>query len=238
MLDLVAKTRTIFGKSNKCLREKGSIPAVVYGHKVKNQNLELEYMKFEKIFEKAGESSLIDLKVDEAPPIKVLVQDIERDPVSQNIIHVDFHQVREDEEITAAVEINFIGEAPAEKEQGGVLVKNLDAVEIQCLPKDLIHQIDVDLSRLRAIGDSIYVKDLKVPVAVKVLQRKDEPVVSVIEPRSQKELEELEEKPGEGQLPEGAGEKAVEGEKPAAEGAGKREEGREEKSKTKNKKQI
>ncbi|MBU4332483.1 50S ribosomal protein L25 [Patescibacteria group bacterium] len=204
MLTLNAKTRTVLGKKNKLLREKGLIPAVVYGHKAKNQNLELKSLVFNKIFAEAGESSLIDLAIDEAKPVKVLVQDIERDSVTQNIVHVDFHQVREDEKITAETELNFIGESPAVKEAGGVLIKTLDAIKIECLPKDLLHQIDIDLGKLEQIGDIIYVRDLDIPPEVKVLENIDEPIVSIIEPRSQKELEELEEKPEEGALPEGA----------------------------------
>lgn len=214
MLTLEAKIRTVFGKQNKIIRDQDLIPAVVYGHQAKNQNLLINYLAFVKVFAEAGESSLVNLKVDEAKPIKALIQDVQVDPLTRKVIHIDFHQVREDEEITAETPINFIGESPAIKEFGGVLVKNLDAIKIECLPKDLLHQIDVDLTRLEKIGDCIYIRDLQIPGAVKVLENISDPVVSIIEPRSQKELEELTEKPAETPLPEGAEEKTETAEEP------------------------
>ncbi len=212
MITLEAKIRTVSGKGNKAKRISGLIPAVIYGHKIKNQNLELPYSKFIKVYEQAGESSLVDLKIEAEKPIKVLIQDIEIDPLTQKIMHIDFYQVRQDEEITVEVEINFIGESPAVKDLGGVLIKTLDSIKIECLPKDLIRQVDIDLSQLKQIGDTIHVGDLKFPKEIKILEKLDEPVVAVSEPRSEKELEELKEKPAETVLPEGAEEKVPEGE--------------------------
>ena len=212
MLTLQAKTRNVLGKKNKTLRQAGLIPAVVYGHKIKNQNIKLKAQKFNKIFEEAGETSLIDLQVDNQEPVKVIIQDIQKDVLKGSIIHADFHQIREDEELTVDVGLEFVGESPAVEEKGGILVKSLDAIKIQCLPADLIHKIEVTLSVLKDFGDCIYVRNLKIPKKIKVLENSDEAVVSVAAPRTDKELEELEEKPKEGELPEGAEEEKKEGE--------------------------
>ncbi len=212
MFKLSAKIRTILGKKNQTLRSQGLIPAVVYGHKVKNQNILVEMSKFKKIFEQAGETSLISLEIDEQKPIKVIIQDISIAPLSGNVMHVDFHQVREDEELTVDVALEFVGESPAVKNLGGVLIKSLDAVKIQCLPADLVHKIEVDISALNNFSDIIFVKDLKISDKVKVLENPETPVVSIAEPRSEKELAELTEKPAEAALPEGAEEKPKEGE--------------------------
>lgn len=211
-MKLQVQTRQALGKQNQALRAQGFIPAVVYGHKVKNQNIQVGASNFNKLFERAGETSLIDLEIDEQKPVKVIVQDIQRDVVKGNITHVDFHQIREDEEITVDVELEFIGESKAVKEESGILIKSLASIKIECLPANLIHRIEVDISQLKNFGDCLYVKDLKISDKVKVLDNPDEAVVSVAEPRSEKELEELAEKPEEGKLPEGAEEEEKKGE--------------------------
>lgn len=224
MLKLQSKTRTVIGKKNKTLREQGFIPAVVYGHKIKNQNIQLNSSEFTKIFSQSGETSLIDLQIDDQKPVKVIIQDFSKNIVEDTVAHVDFHQVREDEELTVDVELEFIGESPAVKSQGGILIKSLDAIKIQCLPADLIHKIEVDISALKEFGDVIYVKDLDITEKVKILENIDEAVVSVAAPRSDKELEDLEEKPEGAELPEGAEEKDASAEdseagKPGEDGA-------------------
>ena len=204
MLKLQAKTRTVVGKKNQALREQDLIPAVVYGRNIKNQNIQLGASVFSKIFNQAGETSIIDLQISDQEPVKVIIQDVSKNAVSGAIIHIDFHQIREDEELTVEVELEFVGESPAVKEFGAVLIKSLDVIKIQCLPANLIHKIEVDISALKEFGNVIYVKDLKITEKVKVLENIDEAVVSVSAPRTDKELEDLEEKPEETELPEGA----------------------------------
>lgn len=218
MLKLEAKTRTALGRQNQALRQQGLIPAVVYGHKIKNQNIQLNSSQFNKVFEQVGETSLIDLQIDDQKPVKVIIQDLAKDILRGSIIHADLHQIREDEELTVDVELEFVGRSKAVEEKDGILVKSLDAVKIQCLPANLIHKIEVDISALKEFGDVIYVKDLKIPNQVKVLENLDEAVVSVAAPRSDKELEELTEKPAEAALP------AEVEEKPASPGQAGQEE--------------
>lgn len=242
MLKLNAKTRIVTGKKNQVLRKQGLVPAVVYGHKIKNQNIQLNALKFDKVFATAGETSLIDLEVDEQKPVKVIVQDLARDVVKGNIIHIDFHQIREDEKLTVDVELEFVGTSKAIEEQGGILIKSLNAIKIECLPANLIHKIEVEISSLKEFGDVIYVKDLKISDKVKVQNSPDDAVVSAAAPRTDKELEALEEKPEETALPEGA-EEAKEGdeaEKDKADdeqsaGGGEKKEGAKPKEKEENK---
>jgi len=205
---LNAKTRQETGKKVKQLREAGKLPAVLYGHNVENLNLVLNYSDFEKALNQVGESSLIDLKIDEhqkpvsadggAQPVKVLIQDVTRHPVSDKILHVDFYQVKMDEKIRTEVELNFVNEAPAVKELGGVLVKVLDHIEIECLPSDLISELEVDLSSLKTFDDIIRVKDLKVSEKVNILTDTEATVALVEEPSKVEE-----EKPAEEEKPEG-----------------------------------
>ncbi|MEK7653388.1 MAG: 50S ribosomal protein L25 [Patescibacteria group bacterium] len=187
-INLAAKTRTLLGKKVDQLREAGKIPAVLYGHGVKNLNLELGYNEFEKIFKEAGESTIIDLSIDGGAPTKVLISDIQYEPVKNRISHVDFHQIRMDEKINAKVALNFIGESKAVKEDGGVMLHIISELEIRCLPKDLIHEIEVDISPLVDFNAVISVKDLNLPANLEVIGHELEEVVAkVAKPKAEEE---------------------------------------------------
>ncbi len=196
--ELTVKIRETLGKKVKTLREKGIIPAVLYGEKIKAISLEVNYKDFEKIYEEAGESTVIKLKV-QSPKSKVadknvLIYDVVRDPVSDKFIHIDFYEVRMDRLITTEVPLVFEGEAPAVKNLEGILVKNITEVEVEALPVNLPHEINVDISVLNTFDDLIHIKDLKVPEGVKILAEPEEVIVSVVPPRSEEELKALEEK--------------------------------------------
>lgn len=196
-LILDTKSREFTGKKVEMLRGQNLIPAVVYGKDVRPQNLALEYLPFERVFREAGESSLIDLKINDSEPVKVLIHGIQKDPVSGKFIHIDFWQVKMTEKITAEIELKFVGESPAVKGLGGILVKSLDKIKVECLPQDLIHEIEVDISPLKAFEDLIHIKDLKFPSGIKVLDNPNEAIVIVSPPRSEEEIKELEAKPEE-----------------------------------------
>lgn len=196
-LSLSVKTRKETGKRADTLRKNNSIPAVLYGPDVKNISLAVDYQQFDSIYEQAGESSLLDLQVDNKKPVKVLIQAVQRDPVTDKIIHIDFHQIDMAKKITTEVSLEFIGEAKAVKELGGILVKSLYKVKVECLPQDLVHKIEVDISPLNTFNDIIRVEHLKVPDKLTIKEKTDEVVISVQEPRAEEELEALEEKPEE-----------------------------------------
>lgn len=193
-LALSAQTRTLLGKGVKALRQEGKIPAILYGSKTKTRPLQVDYIVFEKLYKKAGESSLVDLSIDGKKPLKVIIHDVQRDPVTDSFEHVDFYQVDLKRKITTEIVLNFVGEAPAVKELGGVLVRSLDHVKVECLPEDLVHEITIDLSPLKSFEDIIYVKDLSLPDELTLLEKPDETVALVKPPRSEAELKELEEK--------------------------------------------
>ncbi len=196
-LELNAKVREDI-KSNKlkALRKKGFIPAIVYGPGHKPLPIQVDYQKFEKVFDDAGESTIIKLKVGNDSK-NVLIHDVAMDPVTDKFIHIDFYQVRMDKAISAEVSLIFEGEAPAVKNLEGVLVKNITEVEVEALPKDLPHEIKVDISCLETFDEHIKIKDLKLPKGVKVLAEPEEVIALVTPPRTKEELEELEEKPEE-----------------------------------------
>lgn len=192
---LKAKVREVFGRKTKKGRKDGMVPAVVYGHGTKNKSIWIDALEFSKLLKKSGESTMIELGVDgEKSGRNVIIYEIQTDPISGENVHADFFQVKMDEEIEKEVELNFVGEAPAVKELGGNLVKNMDQINVKCLPADLPSEIKVDISSLKTFEDHIYVKDLQVSDKVK-FDIDPETVVALVEaPRSEEELESLEEK--------------------------------------------
>lgn len=188
VINLKAQLREQTGRKVKGLREEDLIPAVVYGHDFPNQNIAIEYVPFSKAYEKAGESTLVDLKIGEKDPIKVLVQDIQRHPLKDNFIHVDFKQVSMTEKLEADIPLNFVGESKAVKEMNGILVKNLDTLSVKCLPGALVYQIDVNLEALENFESVIRVGDIKLPEGMELIGEVEDAVASVEEPRSEEEL--------------------------------------------------
>ncbi len=186
--------RTAVGRNSvERLRAKGMIPAVVYGHNVTPQSLMVAVNPFSKLYKAAGESSLVDMIIGEEKPIKVIIHDIQRDPVSNAFTHIDFYQVNMSEKITAEVELVFEGIAPAVKELGGILVKNLTHIKIECLPADLPHTITIDITTLHQFNDNIRISGITIPNGVTVLHDANETIVLVTAPRSEEELKALEE---------------------------------------------
>lgn len=190
MLTLKATKRKILGKKTKFLRDKDIIPTVVYGYKFEPIIIQVAYQEFEKIYKEAGKSSIINLEIDKENPIKSIIYDIQYHPVTDKIQHVDFYKIKAGQKVKVEVVLNFIGASPVVKELGGSLIINLDKVEVECLPEDLIHEIDVDVSVLTSFGKSIRVKDLKVPQSVEILQDSEATVIHAEEPRKEKEVEE------------------------------------------------
>lgn len=188
MLKLKAKIRKKLNRNNL-------VPGILYGHKIKNILLEVNYSDFEQIYKQAGESSLVDLIIDNKKRT-VLIHDVQTDPVTDKYLHVDFYQVKMDEKIKAEVALAFIGDAPGVSEHGGILVKNIDKLEVQALPKNLPHDIKVDVSKLKEIEDVICIKDLAIPKGAEVLAEKDQAIATVVAPKVEEEKEE-EKKEGE-----------------------------------------
>ena len=191
ILELKSKKRTLLGKKVKSLRREGVIPAVVYGGKEGSVPIELDLKEFSKVFKTAGETTLIRLLVDSEKFKNVLVHDISRDSVSEEINHVDFYEVKMDEKITTEVPLIFIGDAPAVTDLGGVLVKAMQELEVRALPSDLPRQIEIDISQLKTFDDNILVKDIKLPKNVEILEDLKTSVATVIPPRSEAEMEAL-----------------------------------------------
>ena len=188
MLGLKAQIRKDLKKKVKNLREKGILPGVLYGPTIKeSQNLELDVKTFEKVYNEAGESSLIELELGSGKKVPVLIHEVQEDPLNGQFLHVDFYQPRLDQEIEARVPIIFEGVSKAVKDLEGTLVKNISEVEVKALPQKLPKDIKVDISKLESFEDHILIKDLALPEGVKILKDADEIVALATPPEKVEE---------------------------------------------------
>src|SRR5882757_7910997 len=173
----------------KKLRASGRIPAVIYGRQAKPQNLEVLSKEMENlVHHSVSENLLVDLAVkdDTRPKRLALVQEIQHHPLSGNILHVDFHEVAENEKVTIMVPVETTGEAVGVKTSGGVLEHVLFKIKARALPKDLPEQIIVDVSNLN-IGQAIHLGEIPAPAGVELIGDKNIPVIAVAAPRTEEE---------------------------------------------------
>ncbi len=174
-------------------RAEGFIPGIVYGKGLDNAKIALEKTNFLRLYKEAGTSNLIELAIDGNKSVKTLIHDIQLGPIKSEILHVDFYTVNMKEKIHAEVPLKFIGDSIAVIEKEGSLITSKDSIEIECLPADLIPELEVDVSVLDDFEKNIKISDLKVPAGVEILDDPEEMVAHVEEPRSEEELAELEE---------------------------------------------
>lgn len=189
---IVAQKRTANGRKT---REQGFLPGVVYGQGTESVSIAVPYSLFDKLYNQAGEASLIDFTFEgeNGKPVKVLIQDVQYDPVKGKMIHVDLRQINMNEEMTATVELSFVGQSLAEKELGGTLMKTLNTIAVRCLPQDLVNEVEVDLSVLKTFNDVIHISDLKLPAGVVCSDNADTVVAKVSAPISEEEFKAMEE---------------------------------------------
>lgn len=222
------------------MRTKTLIPAVVYGMGAPATSVALNHDEFVKLYAEAGEASLIDLLLGDKADGKVLIQDIQYDPVSDRIVHVDLRRIDMNKVMTATVELRFVGESSVIKAQGGTLMRSIENVEVKCLPKDLVSHIDVDLTALKTFDDVIKIKDLIVPAGITITSPHAEDLIAkATAALTEDEIKAMEtaSKPVDLSKIESAGKKKEEGEEgAAAEGAAKPEAGAKKEEKKEEKK--
>jgi large subunit ribosomal protein L25 len=182
---------------SQTLRHNGKIPAVFYGPKEKSTPIVLSYSDFMKAWKKAGESSVIVLKETSVGKVGVahegheaLIYDVDLHPVTGAPRHADFYVIEKGKKVKVHVQLSFDGVAPAVKDLGGILIKVLREVEIEAAPKDLPHDLKVDIAALKEMTSVIQAKDIALPAGVTLVSRPDEIVASVAQA-----VEEVEEAP-------------------------------------------
>jgi large subunit ribosomal protein L25 len=213
----------------KKLRESGRIPAIIYGRQTQPQNLEINAKEMEDLIHHSiSENLLVDLTIkdNEARPQRLaLVQEVQHHPLSGKVLHVDFHEIAEDEKVTVSIPVETVGEAEGVKNQGGVLEHVLFKVKARGLAKDLPELITVDVSHLN-IGQAVKLGEIKPPPGVELVGDKQLSVIAVAAPRTEEEeaaeaAEAATAVPGEVEMIKEKKEEGEEGAAPAAKGAEK-----------------
>lgn len=176
-------------KTAQALRKDGFIPVELYGHGVENVHLAVVRGELEKVWKQAGATSVVEVDVDGKETRPVLLHDIKRHYMTDELEHADFYQVNLKEKTTASVPLKMVGDSKAVRVLGGILVELIREVEVECLPQDIPHELEVDLSLLSTFEDMITASQIKLPANVALVTDGEEAVAKVQEPRDlEKEL--------------------------------------------------
>ncbi len=206
---LPVEKRRLRGHQVKKLRRQGILPANIYGHNIKSLMVQVNLAEAAKFLDQYGETNVVDILVaGEKKPRPALMKNPQYDPVSDQLIHLDFYQVDLSEKVKAEIPVVVRGEAPAVERGEGVLVQVINELEVEALPTDLPEEIGVDVSKLDQVGQQITVKDLDIDRQKVAPQAGEDQVVVKIEAVTKEE-----EKPAEaaeGEAAEGEGEKPTE----------------------------
>lgn len=174
--------------SAAAVRGEGKVPAVFYGPKAPTTSIEINEVDFIRVWKQAGESSIITLQ-GAGEDHDALIHDIDRDPVSGKIRHADFYVIEKGKKVKVGVPLEFVGVSAAVKTLNGSLIKVLHEIEIEALPKDLPHNIEVDISALATFEDQIKAGDIKLPSGVTLAMEVDE-VIALVNAPKEEEAEE------------------------------------------------
>lgn len=188
MFSLNVEKRNVFGKKLRSYRLQGLLPAVYYGKKSENQAIFIPQKEFQKLFKEAGETSIIELKIDGTGK-NVLIHNVDLDPLSNRPRHADFLVVEMDKPIEAAVPLSFVGESDAVKTLGGILIKVVHELQVKALPANLPHELKVDISKLKSVNDKIFASDVKTPKEIEILEDLNE-IIALIEMPTEEKAEE------------------------------------------------
>lgn len=197
-LEMSAARRTVTGKKTRFLRREGKIPGNIYGHDMASTAVQVNAAALHRLLARATPTTLVYLKLeDAAQPYPVMVREVQREPRTGAILHVDFYQVRMSERIRTEVPIHVVGTAPAVRSGIGTLTLNRRTIEVEALPTDLPGALEVDVSGLEAVHDTVFVRDLRAPRGVTIHADPDEPVASIATARTEAEEAEAEAVPAE-----------------------------------------
>ncbi|MDY6917889.1 MAG: 50S ribosomal protein L25 [Chloroflexota bacterium] len=180
--ELKATKREVLGKKVRFLRRDGLTPANVYGARTQSIPLQIETPVLEQLLARAGRNALITLRIDGKRKL-AMIRDIDRDSLSDALLHVGFFQVEMTHKVRAEVPIVLVGESSVSKSSRLMLLHNLSAINVEALPANLPRSIEVDISGLAEATDAVHVRDMSVGEGVEVLAEADEVVVQVVESR-------------------------------------------------------
>lgn len=160
-IELAAVNRTVLGKKVRFLRKEGNIPVHLFGHNIESLSLQTDLIQLKQVLSKAGRTRLVNLKLAQSEkPRVVMVREVQKNPITGDVLHVDLYEVSMTEKIRVEVPIVLIGEAPALRVKENMMMQDLSTLNIECLPDKIPDKVDVDLSVLAELDQAIRVKDI------------------------------------------------------------------------------
>lgn len=184
--ELEIAPREVMGKATKRLRKEGIIPANIFGHKEEPQAVQLDAVTFDRLRRSRGATGIITLRMPDGNGAQTaLIRHVQHDPRSGKVVHVDFFRVSMNESLKIKVALHFVGESPAVKNENGVLLHLLDALEVECLAGEIPEYIEVDISSLNEIDGMLHAEDVKLPAKVKLVTDPKEGVAKVAATRAE-----------------------------------------------------
>ncbi len=184
-IELEIAPREVLGKATKKLRREGIIPANITGHNEPPQAVQIDAVLFDKLRRAHHSTSLLTLKMPDATTQTALIRHVEHAPKSGKIIHVDFSRVSLTERITAKVPLNFVGESIAVKNEGGVLLHLVEAIEVEYQASNIVDSVDVDISTITEIDGAIHAGEVKLPQGFTLITDPAEPIAKVASTRAE-----------------------------------------------------
>ncbi len=189
-IEIQVAPRSVLGKKVRFLRRDGYVPVHVFGHNVESVALQTDAAQLHRVLAQAGKTRIISLKVDQgSEPRNVMVREVQRNPMTGELIHVDFYQVAMEEKIKAAVPIVLIGQAPALKIKDNMLVQVLNNITVECLPALCPASIEVDLSSLVEARQEVKVKNISLPAEIAIVNDPEATIARIVIQRVEKEEE-------------------------------------------------
>ena len=191
-LTLRVSNRDVLGKKTRLLRREGITPVHLFGHNLNSLALQCDTAQLQQLIAQAGMTKLLNLEIEnEKQPKSVFIREIQRQPSTGALIHVDFYQIRKSEKIKIEVPIVLTGEAPAMKLKGRSLMQTLNSLSIECLPDKIPPQLEVDLSSLEEANQAIHVRDITLGSGITINTDPDQLVVKITEAVAEKVVEEV-----------------------------------------------
>jgi large subunit ribosomal protein L25 len=191
-VELEVMPREVVGKASKRLRKAGIIPANISGHHQESQAVQIDAVTFARLLREHKTTNILSLKMQGGATQTALVRHIAHEPSTGKILHIDFFRVNLQEQLTTRVRLNFTGESPAVKIEGGVLLPLVETIEVECRAADIVDSLDVDISSLTELDAMLHASDVQLPTGFTLVTDPAEPIVKVNAPRVEEPTTETE----------------------------------------------
>jgi large subunit ribosomal protein L25 len=191
-MEIEVSKRDIVGKKVKNLRLEGKTPASIYGRGIDSVAIQADTKQLKQVLFKAGGTDLVSVKIKgDKNPVKVLIREVQREPVTDVLLHVDFYQVDMTQKIKANVPLVFVGDAPVLKKKNVSVMHIIDSLHIEALPDHIPHNLEIDLSILEELDQAIHVKDIKLAADITLLTDPEQIIAKAIEAKREAEVVEV-----------------------------------------------